>query len=359
MKFGIVSRITDGCFRYQAWPTIAKGEDGTLYAASSGHRLGHVCPFGKNLMVTSNDEGKTWSCPQIINDTWCDDRDAGLVAWGESNLMLSWFNHPTSLYEERALTKKNGSILTSPLATAMRELWKGLDSTQYRPGSWVRISRDNGKTWEDQVQVPVTAPHGPIRKKDGSFFYVGRAFQWEGLEDGIYAYESLDDGKTWQFVSKLPVPEGMEDHLSCEPYSIELENGEVMAAVRIQHASNPRNFKIYTTFSKDGGKNWERANLLDLCGAPPHMLKHSSGALIMVYGRRMDPMGQYALVSYDNGRTWGEDFIVSPPAPDWDQGYPSSVELSDGEILTIYYQKFPGDTHNSILYTRWSLPERP
>ena len=40
-----------------------------------------------------------------------------------------------------------------------------------------------------------------------------------------------------------------------------------------------------------------------------------------------------------------------------DQGYPSSVELSNGDILTTYYQRAPGDDYPSVLYTRWSLDE--
>ena len=67
MVHKIVSRHTDGPFRYQAWPTVAKAEDGTLFAAASGHRLNHVCPFGKDLMYVSKDEGETWSCPILVN----------------------------------------------------------------------------------------------------------------------------------------------------------------------------------------------------------------------------------------------------------------------------------------------------
>jgi hypothetical protein len=44
-------------------------------------------------------------------------------------------------------------------------------------------------------------------------------------------------------------------------------------------------------------------------------------------------------------------------APDGDLGYPSSVELSDGSILTVYYQKQAGDKFCSILYTKWELPK--
>ena len=101
MKFGIVGRTTEGFFRYQAWPTIAKDEKGVLYAASSGHRLGHVCPFGKDLLYISHDEGESWLGPIIANDTYLDDRDAGLIAWGDGQLLLSWFAHPAEFMDGR------------------------------------------------------------------------------------------------------------------------------------------------------------------------------------------------------------------------------------------------------------------
>ena len=44
MEFGVVSRITEGYFKYQAWPTVAKDDKGVIYVGASSHRLGHVCP---------------------------------------------------------------------------------------------------------------------------------------------------------------------------------------------------------------------------------------------------------------------------------------------------------------------------
>lgn len=38
------------------------------------------------------------------------------------------------------------------------------------------------------------------------------------------------------------------------------------------------------------------------------------------------------------------------------QGWPT-VELSNGDLFTTYYQRVPGDDHPSVLYTRWTLPE--
>ena len=38
---------------------------GRLAAVCSGYRIGHVCPFGKAIMITSDDEGKSW-----VFDRW-------------------------------------------------------------------------------------------------------------------------------------------------------------------------------------------------------------------------------------------------------------------------------------------------
>ena len=99
----------------------------------------------------------------------------------------------------------------------------------------------------------------------------------------------------------------------------------------------------------------------DVSGSPPHLLKHSSGALVCVYGRREAPFGERALVSWDNGETWTEDYDLDNRAVGGDLGYPCSVELDDGSILTVYYQKYYNDETGkyddkcSILYTRWTL----
>jgi len=355
MKFGIVNRSTQGKFRYQGWPTVTKGEDGTIFAASSGHRLAHVCPFGKNLMYTSTDDGESWTAPQIINDTYLDDRDAGLLAWGEGTLLLTWFNHPTSLFVERAYMNKPHYDLSSDLTMGMRNTWDKMDPKDLPYGSFTKISYDNGKTWSEPRRAPITSPHGPMRLEDGTLFFVGRSFHTKELEDGIYVYTSQDDGATWQYLSRVPAPEGATG-VSCEPHAIQLKD-KILVGVRYHNLDVPGKLQIYTVESRDGGKTWENAHFLDLLGAPPHFLLHSTGALIMVYGRRCEPMGQYARVSYDQGKTWGDDFMVSPVSSSWDQGYPSTVELKNGDLLTVYYQKYEDDPYCSLLSTHWSLKE--
>ena len=356
MEFGVVGRTTEGFFRYQAWPTVVKGEDGTLFAASSGHRLGHVCPFGKNLLYVSTDEGKTWRGPQIINDTYMDDRDAGLCAWGDGNLLLSWFNATMDGYDKREPTTPT---LQTPLAKAMRNLWRELPKEDNKAASFVRLSKDNGKTWGERIQVPVTAPHGPIRKKDGSLCYLGKVFRYEAedyQQGAICCVESRDDGLTWQRLGYVSVPEEIPLSRMHEPHVVELPSGRLLGGIRISGAHDRTGNTVYTTFSDDGGKTWSVPNPTGASGTPPHFLLHSSGAVVMTHGRRGDTNFEIAMISYDGGETWSDEIIISPESPDWDLGYPSSVELSDGSILTVYYQKFGNDTYNSILYTKWQLP---
>ncbi len=354
MKFGIVGRIDDGFFRYQGWPTICKDENGVLYVASSGHRLTHICPFGKNLMYVSHDEGKTWSAPAIINDTVLDDRDAGLLSLGNGKLLMTYFNHPWEYYNREYVQKRSRSEVSDTqwgLFCGMMKGYESMPDEENHAGSFIRISEDSGKTWGKSIKVPITAPHGPIKLANGKLLYLGKSFHDENYEEKkIYAFESDDEGQTWRCLTKIEVPTSC---MICEPYALELPDGRILGAIRVED----RPFTIFMCESLDGGRTWSIPQPTGFCGAPPHLMLHSSGAVVLSYGRREAPYGQRARVSYDGGRTFGEEIVISEEAKDADIGYPSTVELSDGKLFTTYYQSYPGDDFTSILYTEWELPQ--
>lgn len=358
MEFGIVGRTTEGFFRYQAWPSVAKDEDGVIYAAASGHRLGHVCPFGKDLLYISRDDGKSWEGPIIVNDTYLDDRDAGLCAWGKGNLVMSWFTLGPDQLDRREAEGR--PMVKTQLVNAARELWKELPAEDTKIGAFVKVSEDGGKNWSDGIRVPVTSPHGPTRKSDSSLLFLGKEKCWgNGLTPNhIYTFESKDGGYTWEKLGYVELPEGFDASEIHEPHAIELPDGTILGGLRVSSPKLPGKNGVFTTFSYDGGKTFTKPQLLDLCGTPPHFLLHSSGAIVLTYGRRIAPCEERAVISWDGGRTWSEEITISQESPDWDLGYPASVELSDGSIMTVYYQKYPGDSYNSILYTKWDLPQR-
>lgn len=353
---GIVNRVQGSIFGYQGWPTVARDENGTLYAVVSGFRVQHVCPFGKTVMYISKNNGKTWTPPIVINDTYMDDRDAGIVYLGNGKLVVSWFTHSPYYYQNRwreGIIKYAGDNARQMVTGALED-YNALPEEVRKGGSYVRISEDYGVTWGDIIQVPVSAPHGPNVCKDGTLIYLGNKMYADGMNPGDVIgsfYKSTDGGKTWEEVHIFEWPEWTKGTCAfCEAHVTELPNGRLFGAFR-----DDRNFTIYTLYSDDGGKTWSEIKPIGVKGAPPHLFVHSSGALICSFGRRCEPFGEFAWVSYDGGETWEEEYAIDTNASDGDLGYPATVELDDGSLLTVYYQKVPGDEKTSLLYTKWEL----
>ena len=362
MENGIVSRITEGYFRYQAWPTVCRDGEGTIYVAASGHRLSHICPFGKDVLYVSRDEGNTWTPPVIINDTCLDDRDAGLTWLGGKKFLLTYFNHPPRAYAEHyreKILRYSDPSLHEMILGAMKA-WESRPELEEQCGSFTRLSTDGCMTWSRARRCPLTAPHGPIRLRSGALLFLGVPFHAPGLCDGnVYAMKSTDEGETWQTLGMVPNPAWRTEKMGFyEPYAAELSDGNLLGMIRVEEG-NTRTMRTWRTFSADGGLTWTEPEEFGICGSPPHLLVHSSGAVVFTYARRTPPCGERARVSFDGGRTFGEEIVLGAEAPDWDHGYPSSVELSDGRILTVYYQKYGADPYNSLLFTKWELPAKP
>ena len=68
-------------------------------------------------------------------------------------------------------------------------------------------------------------------------------------------------------------------------------------------------------------------------------------------------MGIRAVVSCDNGETWGEEIVLTDDATHIDLGYPSTVERDDGSLLTVYYranEKGENSSYDKIFYNLFS-----
>ena len=61
---------------------------------------------------------------------------------------------------------------------------------------------------------------------------------------------------------------------------------------------------LETLKSYDGGKTWTEPEMIldETGGAPPHLIMLSSGLIVSTYGRRKQPYGIMAMISFDNGR---------------------------------------------------------
>ncbi len=361
----IVYRAHNLMFRYQGWPTVCRDENGVLYAVASSFRLAHICSFGKTAMFISRDGGKTWTPPMIINDTELDDRDAGIVYLGNGRLLVTWFTHPAEVYRTRyrpSLESSGKPYMGAAAKAILDETYVNLPEDKLRGGSYARLSEDYGVTWSDPISIPVSAPHGPSLMKDGSLMYLGKDWYGAAVElekDGIGSYRSTDNGRTWQFTAAVRCPEGLSWENFHEPHVIDLGGGHLLGAIRAQGPGVPHESTMYTVHSYDNGASWSDMVCVGEYGLPPHLLLHSSGKIILTYGKRGEaPVGERALVSDDGGITWSKMYRLDERTSQndyGDLGYPATVELDDGSLYSVYYQRAEGDDFPSILATHWEL----
>ena len=66
-------------------------------------------------------------------------------------------------------------------------------------------------------------------------------------------------------------------------------------------------------------------------------------------------MGIEAMFSYDGGETWDTDNFIYNDKVNNDLGYPSTVELEDGSLITVFYAKEKSDGPCVIMQTHWSF----
>lgn len=337
--------------RYMGWPTVCLRKNGELLVVLSGDRDEHICPWGKVQMVRSSDLGDTWGPPVTICNTQLDDRDAGILELLNGDLLVAWFTSLAYRASIRDRSKlKSGSIQEQwflhdeKIPQAVKE--EGL-------GSFTIRSSDGGKTWEKPVRTTGSTPHGPILLKDGRLLYVGRHFNKDRTI--ISVEESRDQGRSWQKLSEIcPLPEEDAPNMFHEPHAVEVNDGRIVAQIRY----HGKDRCMRQAESSDGGKTWSVMKATPLAGLPPHLIQLKNGRLLTVYGRRFDAFGEYACLSDDQGRTWDvANEIKLAGHFNGDLGYPASVELPDGSILTVYYQAEREGEKTCLMGTMWRVRE--
>ena len=317
---------------------------------------------------------------------------------------------------------QNPAFSSPEQVQAVFDYWKTMTYEELDGGTWCLTSEDYGETWSKPMPTPCSTPHGPIVRKDGSLLYVGRGRVAGVGGDGIYAFTSNDFGRSWQFVSKIHENTCLT---YCEPHVVELDSGRLVVAMRVQiqdqvidgklyqvigfdptgvalwvnkddgrkyyHITESRvpvetedraphtGYRLYTCFSDDNGQTWSQPMVVTATnpeglesvsgqpyGTPPHLLKLDGGEIVMTYATRNFDIGERAIVSYDDGKTWDKEIILcnkpydtEPGSPynykHGDIGYPATVKTADGNLVSVYYQAYTDDRYCSYLYTKWSL----
>lgn len=221
---------------------------------------------------------------------------------------------------------------------------------------WVCRSRDGGRTWTRSETFPppqgrsAIIPFGKVvQLPDGALGVTGYAYNADKTNAPSYFYRSRDDGRTWGEPSVIGPHHNETDIL-------DVDGGRLIAVARTDGEGRLDLFE-----SEDGGRTWHyREPRTGPWQHPPHLQRLADGRVLLSYGIRH--RGLYAVgaqASDDGGRKWTPPMLLFSLEDAWDGGYPSSVQLDDGRILTAYYSSPSGihpRYHMGVI--RWNLDEQ-
>lgn len=329
---------------YFAWPTVTRLQNGKICVGASGYRVEHICPFGTGVITFSEDNGESYSDLIPIFDTPLDDRDVGLTPFGKSGLIATSFNNTIEFQRENMPQTQECFDYINSVSPKEEEKYLGI---------LFRISNDCGNTFGEIYKSPVSSPHGPIELKDGTVLWVGRKLS---IHNHIYAYTLNTETAEMTFRGDLGIYKYEEfKELYCyEPYAIQLPDGKIICHLRVENAEETI-FTLYQTESLDNGKTWSKPRQIigDQSGAPSHILRHSSGILIAAISHRAMPCGIHIIFSEDNGKTWVDEQSIFQNLNTDDLGYPSTIEMEDGSLLTVFYSRETEEHPALILQQKW------
>lgn len=326
---------------YHGWPTLARRRDGELLLVYSGGREAHICPFGRVELMRSGDGGRTWSWPRVLIDSAIDDRDAGVIQTAGGSLLVTTF---TSLAYESQMARHG-----EKWAAAHNRLTAGQRRGEL--GQWMIRSTDGGVTWSARYPSLVNSPHGPIQLASGRLLYAGKEL-WTG-DRRIGVCESTDDGATWNWLAEIPARPGDDASQYHELHAVETADGRIVCHIRNHNKANER--ETLQCESADGGRTWSTPRAIGVWGLPSHLLRLRDDRLLMTCGHRRKPFGNQARLSADGGRTWSGPMTISDDGSGGDLGYPSTVQLDDQTLLTVWYER-PADSDKAVLrQARWSI----
>ena len=344
----VVMTNTESHHAYFAWPTIAKLQNGKICVGASGYRVEHICPFGKGVLAFSDDNGETYGKPVPVFDTVLDDRDVGLCVFGESGLIATSFNNTLEFQRENMPQTQECFDYINSVSPEDEARDLGIS---------YRISHDCGETFGPIYKSPVSSPHGPTVLNDGTVLWVGRKL---GIHNHMYAYTINTDTGEMTLRGDLGIYkyDEFKELYFYEPHAIQLADGKIICHLRVENAEETI-FTLYQTVSLDNGVTWSKPRQIvrDDSGAPGHLFMHSSGTLISTFSHRKRPYGIWAVFSEDNGETWSDEVILHHGYDTDDLGYPSTIELDNGDLITAFYtRKSDYDCDPAIIMQqKWSI----
>jgi hypothetical protein len=233
-----------------------------------------------------------------------------------------------------------------------------MSSTDKGPSRFY-YSTDRAHTWTGPYALPLFGQQGIAARTD--YIVYGpqecmlflTAAKANGEEGRPLCVRTKDGGKTWEFVSWIgPEPKGY----AIMPSTVRLGDNGLLTAIRCREGDSSW---IDTYLSHDRGKTWMYLNRPADTGEgnPASMIRLRDGRIALTYGVRAKPFGMRALLSADDGASWGPEITLRGDGAGRDLGYPRTVQRPDGKIVTVYYFQDAVAPERYIAASIWEAPK--
>ncbi|MGD7788756.1 sialidase family protein [Propionibacteriaceae bacterium Y1700] len=268
---------------------------------------GHTHANGVIQLVSSADNGRTWTAPRTVLEGEYDNRDPKITQLNDGTLLLSVF---------RTDWNAGGANI----------------------GTFVLRSTDGGETFGEETKInsdlPGTYEHAPaVELEDGTILQ-------PLYGSGARIARSTDGGRTFPTDEQSMIVTDTAEHYNREPNLVQLPSGEIVMLIRTYWSRVGAEDVSRIVRSFDGGRTWTAPELTDLPTSSHHMLLTHDGSVLLTFGNIKQPSRPtYASLITDPSGPWTgyEQRPVFHGTGGDDQGNPSSVELPNGSFLSFGY----------------------
>ena len=294
---------------WQGIPGMERAATGRLW--STWYSGGKREPSEDNyvLLVTSDDDGKSWSEPKIVVDPPGPARAYDPMVWHDpqGRLWFFWAQNAGPPGPYAIHTDDSGSA--SPGWSPARRL--------YPPDPDFELQEDSPPVHRGLVL------NKPIVLKSGVWLLPLRRSLPE-VRMGVLL--SSDRGRSWQLYGEIRTPGPSNG----EPMVIERRDGSLWMLIRVPGG------RIWESTSGDGGKTWSEARSTRLVNprARFYLRRLASGRLLLINTHHANArVTMQASLSEDDGQTWSRPLMLDERAS---VSYPDAVQAPDGTIYAVH-----------------------
>jgi len=178
-----------------------------------------------------------------------------------------------------------------------------------------------------------------VRLRDDSLLASGHSHFKSDTKLRTFVVQSIDRGKTWNYLSTVAFDLTKGNRVSMEGFSepdlLVLPSGDILCFMRSGGDFNNRYTPLYKRRSNYDGKTWSHTEPIADRGVFPKACLMTNGVIAVVYGRP----GDWLMFSLDQGETWVGHFCFHQgPQPNDCGSYDWIEEIAPDTLLVAYGQ---------------------